>query len=66
MRESRKRSPEQIRERQQAIEERKQQLAKATTEALQREATRHNAAVDNMHRLRALRLRRDQKEDCGR
>jgi hypothetical protein len=33
----------------------------AINEALQREAARHEAVVNNMHRLRALRLERDQK-----
>jgi len=40
--------------------EREQRLEMATNQALQREADRHAAAVDNMHRLRALRLERDQ------
>lgn len=61
MREPRSRSPEHIQERRQGIEERKRQLAKAISEALQHETGRHNAAVKNMHRLRALRLERDQK-----
>ena len=46
-------------------EERKQQLEAAISEALQREAERHNAAVKNMHRLRALRLERGQKPAGG-
>ena len=33
----------------------------AINEALQREAARHDTVVNNMHRLRALRLERDQK-----
>ena len=41
--------------------ERKQRLEIAISEALQREAARHEAALKNMHRLRALRLERDQK-----
>jgi hypothetical protein len=44
-------------------EERKQRLEAAINEALQHEAERHEAAVKNMHRLRALRLERDQKPD---
>ena len=43
--------------------DRKERLERAITEALQREAARHDAAVKNMHRLRALRLERDQKAD---
>jgi hypothetical protein len=43
--------------------ERKQRLEAAISEALQREAARHDAAVKNMHRLRALRLERDQKAE---
>jgi len=35
----------------------------AINEALHREAARHEAVVDNMHRLRALRLERDQKRE---
>jgi hypothetical protein len=35
----------------------------ATNEAPQREAARHEAVVNNMHRLRALRLERDQKRE---
>jgi hypothetical protein len=41
--------------------ERQQRIEAAITEALQREAERHAAAVKNMHRLRALRLERDRK-----
>ena len=41
--------------------ERQQRLDATITEALQQEAARHEAAVKNMHRLRALRLERDQK-----
>jgi hypothetical protein len=43
------------------VSERKQRLEAAINEALQREAVRHDAAVKNMHRLRLLRLERDQK-----
>jgi hypothetical protein len=42
------------------VSERNQRIEAAITEALQREADRHNAAIKNMHRLRALRLERDQ------
>ncbi len=47
------------------VAERKQRLEAAITEALQREAARHDAALKNMHRLRALRLERDQKPKRG-
>jgi hypothetical protein len=36
----------------------------AINEALRREAARHDAVVNNMHRLRALRLERDQKREA--
>jgi len=42
--------------------ERQQRLEAAINEALQREAERHDAAVKNMHRLRALRLEREQNK----
>ena len=35
----------------------------AINDALQREVARHDTVVNNMHRLRALRLERDQKRD---
>jgi len=41
--------------------DRRRHLELAITEALQRQAARHEAIVKNMHRLRALRLERDQK-----
>ncbi len=41
-----------------SILERQQRLEAAISEALHREAVRHEAAVKNMHRLRALRLER--------
>jgi hypothetical protein len=41
--------------------EREQRLQVAIGEALEREAARHEAAVKNMDRQRALRLERDQK-----
>jgi hypothetical protein len=44
------------------VSERKERLEAAITEALQREAERHEAAVKNMHRLRALRLERGQNK----
>ena len=44
-----------------SVAERKERLDTAISEALQREAARHDAAVKNMQRLRALRLERDQK-----
>jgi hypothetical protein len=44
-----------------SIFERKQRLEAAMAAGLQQEAARHEAAVKNMHRLRALRLERDQK-----
>jgi len=40
--------------------EREQRREKEINEALKIEAARHAAAVENMHRLRALRLSRDQ------
>ena len=43
------------------VSERKQRVEAAISEALQREAMRHEAALKNMHRLRALRLERDQQ-----
>ena len=43
------------------VSERKQRLEISISEALKREAARHDAAVKNMQRLRALRLERDQK-----
>ena len=43
-------------------EERKQQLEAAISEALQSEATRHEAVLKNMHRLRALRLEHGQNK----
>ena len=36
------------------------------TDALKQEAARHSAAVKNMHRLRALRLARDEKSNADR
>ena len=48
-------------ERSRAILKRNQQLQVSISEALEREAARHELAVKNMHRLRALRLERDQK-----
>jgi len=44
-----------------SVLERKQRLEISISEALEREAARHAAAVENMNRLRALRLERDQK-----
>jgi hypothetical protein len=44
-----------------SVSERQKRIETSISEALQREATRHDAAVKNMHRLRALRLERDQK-----
>jgi hypothetical protein len=41
--------------------EREQRREKEISSALRLEAHRHEAAVKNMHRLRALRLERDQK-----
>jgi hypothetical protein len=41
--------------------EREHRREKEITSALKLEAQRHDAAVKNMHRLRALRLERDQK-----
>lgn len=36
------------------------------TDALKQEAARHAAAIENMHRLRALRLARDVKQKTER
>jgi hypothetical protein len=47
-----------------SVLERKERLEMSISEALQREAARHEAVVKNMHRLRALRLERDQKAKC--
>jgi hypothetical protein len=46
------------------VSERKERLEAAISEALQRKADRHDAAVKNLHRLRALRLERDQKAEA--
>jgi hypothetical protein len=46
-----------------SVLERKRRLEISISEALQREAASHEAAVKNMHRLRALRLKRDQKRE---
>jgi len=43
--------------------DRKRQLELSISEALQREAARREAAVRNIHRLRALRVERDQKAE---
>jgi hypothetical protein len=43
--------------------DRRRQLELSISEALQREAARHEAAIRNMHRLRALRVERDQKAE---
>jgi hypothetical protein len=43
------------------VSERKERLEAEISQALQQEAERHEAAIKNMHRLRALRLARDQK-----
>jgi hypothetical protein len=50
-------------ERNQQREARQKQAEAAINEGLQREAARHEAVVKNMHRLRALRLERDQKRE---
>jgi hypothetical protein len=44
-----------------SVSERQKRIETSISEALQREATRHDSAIKNMHRLRALRLERDQK-----
>jgi hypothetical protein len=43
--------------------DRRRQLELSISEALQREVARHEAAIRNMHRLRALRVERDQKAE---
>jgi len=44
------------------VSERQQRIETAIAEALQCEAERHEAAVKNMHRLRALRLERGENK----
>jgi hypothetical protein len=43
--------------------DRNQRREAQISEALKQEAVRHDAAVKNMHRLRALRLQRDAEEN---
>jgi hypothetical protein len=43
------------------VSERQKRIETAISEALQRDATRHDAAIKNVRRLRAVRLERDQK-----
>jgi hypothetical protein len=50
-------------ERKEQLEAHVRRVEAAINEALQREATRHEEIVNNMHRLRALRLERDQKRE---
>jgi hypothetical protein len=45
--------------------ERNQRREAEVENALQQERARHEAAVNNMHRLRALRLARDAKSTRG-
>jgi len=45
--------------------ERNQRREAEVEDALKQERTRHQAAVNNMHRLRALRLARDAKSVSG-
>jgi len=45
------------------IFEREQRRESEISDALKMEAARHAAAVENMHRLRALRLVRDAKNN---
>ena len=45
--------------------ERNQRRAADVEDALKQERARHEAAVNNMHRLRALRLARDAKSISG-
>lgn len=44
-----------------SVFDRKTQQEAGINDALTQEATRHAAAVENMHRLRALRLAREQQ-----
>jgi hypothetical protein len=44
--------------------ERQQRREKEIIDALQLEAERHEAAIKNMHRLRALRLEREKNSDA--
>ena len=46
------------------VTERNERREAEIGEAMQREAERHAAALKNMHRLRALRLERDQKAEA--
>ncbi len=47
------------------IFEREQRREKEITNALKLEAERHEAALRNMHRLRALRLERDRNANAN-
>jgi hypothetical protein len=47
-----------------AVFEREQRREKEIKDALMLEADRHEAAVKNMHRLRALRLERDKNSNA--
>ena len=57
------RSSESLLERKEQLEAHARRVEAAINEALQREAARHEEIVNNMHRLRALRLDRDQKRE---
>ena len=57
------RSSESLLERKEQLEAHARRVEAAINEALQREAARHEAVVNNMRRLRALRLERDQKRE---
>ena len=57
------RPSESLLERKEQLEAYARRVEAAINEAVQREAARHEAIVNNMHRLRALRLERDQKRE---
>jgi hypothetical protein len=52
--------PKQL-ERAERVFQRNEKREAEINEALKHEATRHDAVIKNMHRLRALRLARDQE-----
>ena len=52
--------PKQL-ERAERVFQRNEKREAEINEALKHEAARHDAAIKNMHRLRALRLARDQE-----
>jgi hypothetical protein len=61
MRKNKDRSSEGALERKERLEARRKQAEAAIIEGLQRETARHEAVVKNMHRLRAVRLERENR-----